>query len=189
MDDYSDEKVNLDELYDRRREIEIIKIKTYNKILARIHKKIKIISQRNCETKLFYLVPEFDFAVPAYNVNTCISYLIQKLQDNGFNISYTHPNLLFISWGHYIPAYKRDEIKKQTGLLIDGFGNIIPKNKDDTLKLKDDISPNDTLLNLSRKTSDKGDDKTKKIYNDINNYKPSGIYNLDLLNKIKDKTT
>ena len=37
-----------------------------------------------------------------------------KLKENGFNIRYTHPNLLFISWKHWIPQYVRTEIKKKT---------------------------------------------------------------------------
>ena len=46
--------------------------------------------------------------------------------------------LLFISWKHYIPAYRRLEYKKRTGVSIDGLGNILPekpKTKDD-LKIK-----------------------------------------------------
>jgi len=186
MDDLPVQNINLDELYHRKRELEMNKIKSYNKILNRIHNKIKMISRQACETKLFYLVPEFDFAVPAYNVSTCISYVIQKLQENGFNVKYTHPNLLFISWGHYIPAYKRDEIKKQTGVNIDGFGNVIPK------KSTDPFSNNKTQLTdnvSSSHTTNEPINKSKRDYNDIKNYKPIGIYNSDLINKIRDKTS
>ena len=47
---------------------------------------------------------------------------MDKLTTNGFVIKYTHPNLLFISWKHWIPSYVRTEFKKKTGKNIDGFG-------------------------------------------------------------------
>ena len=55
-------------------------------------------------------------------------YVINKLTENGFQVKYTHPNLLWISWQHYIPHYERANIKKQYGVSIDGFGNVIKKS-------------------------------------------------------------
>ena len=60
----------------------------------------------------------------------CTSYIIEKLIDNGFMIKYTHPNLLFISWRHYIPHYERAKIKKNTGVSVDGWGNVVVNKKD-----------------------------------------------------------
>lgn len=188
------EKISLDELYDRKREVEINRMNIYRKILNRVHTKIKMVSRQNCETQLFYVVPEFIFGVPKYNVNTCISFIVEKLEDNGFLVKYTHPNLLFVSWGHYIPGYKREQIKKETGVNVDGFGNII-KKKDDKEKNNNQITidPNDPksmMMSLSNKNENNknGGDQKKKEYKDINNYKPAGIYNIDLLERIKDKT-
>ena len=45
--------------------------------------------------------------VPRYNQSLCVAYIIDKLQENGFNIRYTHPNMLFISWRHWVPTYVR----------------------------------------------------------------------------------
>ena len=75
----------------------------------------------------YFLLPEFVLGIPRYDIDACNSYIIEKLKKNGFNIKYTHPNLLFISWNHYIPKYERMEYKKKTGHTIDGFGNIIKK--------------------------------------------------------------
>ena len=36
---------------------------------------------------------------------------LEKLRENGFCVKYTHPNLLFISWNHYINKKKRSIIK------------------------------------------------------------------------------
>ena len=69
--------------------------------------------------------------VPKYDVATCISYVIGKVQDNSFNVRYTHPNLLLISWQHWVPAYVRTEIQKKTGMTIDGYGNIVNNETSD----------------------------------------------------------
>ena len=183
-DDHFNEKISLDELYDRKREVEQNKMKIYKTILNRVHTKIKMTArQRHDDQYLFYVVPEFILGVPRYDVATCISYIVTKLEDNGFVTKYTHPNLLFISWKHYIPSYKRAQIKKETGMSIDGFGNkITDKSKKDEPK---DV--NSLLLDV-KKDQNKGikkKDETK--YKDISQYKPSGIYNQDILNKLKNK--
>ena len=88
--------------------------------------------------------------IPAYNQSTCIAYIIDKLQENGFNVRYTHPNMLFISWSHWVPNYVREEIKKKTGVIVDGFGNIV-KNKEKTdcssyMRTRSELSSNITAL-------------------------------------------
>lgn len=181
-DDY-DEKLSLDELYDRKREIEINRMTIYKKILQRVHTKIKTAArQKDNQGFTFFVVPEIIFGIPKYNVDTCISYLIQKLEDNGFNTKYTHPNLIYIYWGHYIPSYKRAQIKKETGQTIDGFGNVVH----DKTKKKDDSNDINSMF-LKKPSQPAEDKKDKKTFKDINTYKPQGIYNLDLFNKIKDK--
>lgn len=186
-DDYDNnfnEKISLDELYDRKREIEINRMNIYRKILGRIHNKIKLVARQKCETHFFYVVPEFIFGIPKYNVNTCISYIIEKLEDNGLQIKYTHPNLLFVSWGHYIPFYKREQIKKETGVSIDGFGNIVKKKDDDKSNLTLPEPGGKNSISINKKSNNKNDE-----FKDVNKYKPSGIYNMDLLQKIKDKSS
>ena len=49
------EKISLDELYDRKREIEINRMNIYRKILRRIHNKIKTVSRQNCDTFFFFI--------------------------------------------------------------------------------------------------------------------------------------
>lgn len=178
------EKINLDDLYERKHEIELNRLNIYNKILGRVHSKIKLASrQKNNTDFTFFIIPEFIFGIPKYNVDTCISYIIDKLQENGFLVKYTHPNLLYIYWGHYIPSYRRTQIKKETGQLIDGFGNIIAnKNK----AQEEDI--NNMLIKKNNKEINENKSILKnKNYKDISSYKPQGIYNIDLISKIKDK--
>ena len=180
------EKLDLDELYKRDKITNEHKIKTYQKILNRIHNKIKHTSrQRNNNKFCIYLLPEFLLGVPRYNINDCTMYVIEKLTENGFEIIYTHPNLLWISWQHYIPNYERANIKKQYGVSIDGFGNIIKKSdkkKDTNSLLLKDNKP--ALKSILKKDKDKD-------FKKISTYKPTGnlIYNTKLLETIEDKVT
>ena len=176
------EKINLDDLYTQKQYTFENRTKVYDKILARVHKKIKT-AARNKNNNCFctYVVPEFILGLPRYNVEICTSYILDKLIANGFKVKYTHPNLIFISWQHYIPYYERQEYKKKTGIAIDGFGNMIKDKKN-----KNNGNPNNLLLK-----DEKNAKNTKKInnnYKDISNYKPSGklIYDNDIIMSIKN---
>ena len=189
IDDFS-EKVNIDELYEKKRKQDLNKLELFNKILNRIHVKIKTVSRQKVdEQACWFLVPETIIGVPKYDQAGCIAYLISKLQTNGFNIRYIHPNLLFISWNHWIPSYVRTEIKKKTGINLNEYGQKIEENNDNEIKSisNESLNPNDYMLNGGREQKDvKG---PKKEYTPIKSYKPSGnlIYDDDVLNKIEDR--
>ena len=180
------EKLNLDELYRERKMRQDNKLKIYNRILKRVHDKIKYVSrQRNSLCFCSYVVPEFLLGVPKYDSSACIAYVIEKLMENGFRVKYTHPNLLMVSWNHYIPPQQRKEYKKNTGITIDGFGNV-KKRKDNNA---DSSDPNSFLTNSKEKkvTFKKKDNQ----YKDVNSYKPQNsiIYNNDLLKNIDNSIT
>ena len=183
MDEPFNEKLNLDELYERTRETSQTKIKTYQKILARIHTRIKAISrQRNNNKFCMFVIPEFILGIPRYDIAECTNYVIEKLTENGFQIKYTYPNLLFISWQHYIPKYQRSEIKKKTGVAIDGFGNVVSKKNKNN---RDDSNPNSLLL-MDKNVKMKDGKKKPSNFKSTSSYKPTGnlIYNTNLLEKI-----
>ena len=119
--------------------------------------------------------------VPRFDQTACIAYIIDKLEENGFKIRYTHPNLLFISWNHWVPSYVRTEIKKKAGISIDGYGNIIKEDQQKSqTENKSGIIP---FSKLNNKPKNKNDD-----VKEINSYKPTGnlIYNKDILNSLKN---
>ena len=183
MDEPFNEKLNLDDLYERTRETSQTKIKTYQKILARIHTRIKAVSrQRNNNKFCMFVIPEFILGIPRYDIAECTNYVIEKLIDNGFQIKYTYPNLLFISWQHYIPKYQRSEIKKKTGVAIDGFGNVVSKKNKNN---RDDSNPNSLLL-MDKNVKMKDGKKKPSNFKSTSSYKPTGnlIYNTNLLEKI-----
>lgn len=186
-------KLNLDDLYERKKQLDLNTLNVFNKVLKRIHDKIKLTARQiNNIQYCWFLVPEMILGVPRYDNGACIAYLIDKLRDNNFMIRYTHPNLLFISWKHWVPGYVRDEIRKKTGINIDGMGN--EKKKNDNLISKNNAEPSDpNLLMFGNKSKSKmvSINTKKKDFRDIETYKPSGnlIYNKSLLEKIKNKTT
>ena len=176
------EKINLDDLYKNKKYTHDHKLKVYDRLLERIHKKIKTTARlRNSECFCFYIIPEFILGLPRYNIASCTNYIIDKLSENGFKIKYTIPNMLFISWNHYIPYYERQEYKKKTGINIDGFGNVVIKND------KNKKAP----LNINELLSKKKNEKQikKKInYKEISSYKPSGkfIYDTEMIKTIEN---
>ena len=194
-DDFS-EKLNIDDLYEKKRQQDLNKLELFNKILNRIHVKIKTVSrQKTDEQFCWFLVPETIIGVPRYDQGACIAYLVDKLQQNGFNVRYIHPNTLFISWNHFVPSYVRTEIKKKTGVIINEFGKRIDEQgQEQELKSITNTytNPDDFMLNHdSGKESSQKAKPSKKEYTPIKSYKPSGnlIYDDDMLNKIGDKFT
>lgn len=175
-EDY-DTKINIDDLYENQRQNEQTKEKIYQMILLRIHKKIKSTSRiMKTQKYIFYTIPEIMIGIPKYNVMRCIEYVVKHLIENGFIVKYTHPNLLFVSWEHYIPQYQRELIKERTGQNVDEYGNIIPdkkKKQEETM-----FNPKSILKNK--------ENKNVKFKN-VETFKPTGIYNRDLIENITKK--
>ena len=188
IEDFS-EKLNIDELYEKKRQYDLGKLELFNKILNRIHVRIKNTSRQKIDEQFcWFVVPEIIIGVPKYDQPACIAYLIDKLKNNGFNVRYIHPNTLFISWLHWVPSYVREELKKKTVLTINEYGQKIVETDEDNNKLTfEPKNPNDFIINM--KNTEQKIKQPKKEYTPIKTYKPSGnlIYGDDLLNKIEDK--
>jgi hypothetical protein len=184
------EKLNIDELYEKKRQHDLNQLNLFNKILNRIHVRIKTISkQRMNEQFCWYVVPEIIIGVPKYDQAACIAYVIDKLQQNGFNVRYIHPNTLFISWNHWVPSYVRSELKKKTGIVVNEYGAKIDEDAEDNKQLLNHSSnPNDYMFN-SKQQNQETKQKPKREYLSVKTYKPTGnlIYDDDLLNKLEDK--
>ena len=171
------EKINLDDLYEKKRNYDLNKLVLFNKILNRIHVRIRATSnQKVNDTSCWYVVPEVIIGVPKYDQAGCIAYIMNALQDNGFNVRYFHPNTLFICWDHWVPSYVRHEIKKKTGIVINEYGEKIEEEEKDVI---DDEEPKHSIQQI----------KNSKKYTPINSYKPSGklVDSEDVLHKIENK--
>ena len=78
------------------------KVAIYNKILKKVHTKIKFNSKAGI-SQAIYIIPKFVMGLPTYNQINCAIYCVNKLKFNGFIVIYTYPNMMFISWEH-IPS-------------------------------------------------------------------------------------
>jgi hypothetical protein len=192
LGDETDENssINLDDLYERKKQYDLNTLSIYNKLLNRIHNRIKTVSRQQInEQYCWYIIPEIILGIPKFDHGACTAYLIDKLQTNGFTVRYTHPNLLLISWKDFIPSYVRDEIKKKTGIIVDSKGNKIEKG-DDSNKNKTQVSddPNELMFHRGNKLAI--ENKGNKEYKSIDSYKPTGnlIYNESLLKRIEEKS-
>lgn len=175
------ENVNIDELYEKQQQRDLRQVSIFNKILNRIHKRIKITGRNKLTEKhIWFTIPEYIFGEPVYNKADCIAYIVAKLEANKFHIRYIHPNTLFVSWSNWIPSYVRSEYKKKTGVIVDELGQVVNK------PLENEINndPNSTILNSGTK-----EEKPKKIYNSTDNYVPTGklVYNPDIFDRIEKK--
>ena len=182
------EKLNIDELYEKKRQQDLSKMDLFNKILNRIHVKIKTISkQRIDEQFCWFLVPETIIGVPRYDQAACIAYLIDKLKSNGFNVRYIHPNMLFISWMHFIPSYVRNEFKKKTGISVDENGKKV-EEENSGMNIANGQPELPDYMNVKPQDATQKGKPLKKEYTPIKSYKPSGnlVYDDVLLNKIED---
>jgi len=191
-------KLNMDELYSKKQQQDLNVLANYNKILVRIHNKIKYVSKQLINDQCcWYLVPEMMIGIPKYDHKDCTAFVIEKLRINGFIVRYTHPNLLFISWRHWVPTYVRNEIKKKTGQAVDEYGNLIINNNDsnnsnnnnnnnNNNNSNDSTNINNLMFNNKNKASSSSNKEKANDYKDIKTYKPSGslIYSNNLLKKL-----
>ena len=187
VDDFS-EKLNIDDLYEKKRQQDLNKLALFNKLLNRVHVRIRTISRQKIDEQFcWFLVPETILGVPKYDQGACIAYLMDKLKTSGFNVRYIHPNLLFISWNHWVPSYVRTEIKKKTGIKVNEYGVRVEEDGDENDVNPVGNEPHDYLVRPP--DAPRGGKPPKKEYTPIKSYKPSGnlVYDDDLLNKIEDK--
>jgi hypothetical protein len=123
-------QVNIDDLYEKKHNQSLRQLAIFNTILQRVNKQIKQTARGSSTLNyVWFIVPEYLFGQPLYKQAECISYIVHKLETNGFKTRYVHPNALYVSWSHWVPYYVRDEYKRKTGKSIDEYGNVIEKRE------------------------------------------------------------
>ena len=115
------------------------KLEIYNRVLKKIHTKIKFNSKRRI-SQAIYIIPKFVLGLPTYNQINCAIYCVNKLKFNGFIVIYTYPNMIFISWEHVPSIISNPNIApiayeitsnpdKDYSTLIYKLSNIYPDNQ------------------------------------------------------------
>lgn len=183
-DDDNVGKIDIDQLYEKQQRRDMKQLSIFNKILNRIHKRIKVTGRsKTKEQYIWFTIPEYIFGEPCYDKAECIAYVIAKLEANKFHIRYVHPNTLYVSWSNWVPSYVRNEYKKKTGVAVDELGRIVSRPTD--VLEEDSNDPNSKIFN----TGQAQQEKTKKVYSSTEEYKPTGklVYNPDFFEKIEKK--
>lgn len=168
-DKESTQQIDINDLYEKEKRRNLKLISCFNKLLNRIHTRIRLTSKTKlADRHIFYVVPEIMFGEPCYDKAHCIAYLTTQLQKNQFHTRYIHPNTMFISWQHFIPTFIRDEIRNKTGVIIDSQGQV----QNAAVKEPETTQEEPTQ---------------KKKYKSIDKYKPTGqlVYNSELFDKIE----
>lgn len=181
-------KVNIDDLYEKKKKQDMKQLSIFNKVLNRINRRITTMGRsRSRDNYIWYLVPEYIIGETLYNKNDCIAYLVTKLTDNGFAVKYIHPNMMLISWENWIPHYVRQELKKKTGVLLDEHGNLVKRGEKDSDDMELDMLGGEPVSQAQeRPTTAPG-----KQFRQISDYKPTGnlVYNKDYFEKIEKKVS
>ena len=102
--------LQLKDLYARRQNRDLSKLRAYEQILQQIMNRIKAHSDLPTHpTSLLYTVPQFVLGLPMLDLKDCILFLVHQLRSSGLEIRYTYPNLLYISWRSYEHEYMKRE--------------------------------------------------------------------------------
>lgn len=184
-DDDNVQKVNIDELYEKKQRRDQRQISVFNKILNRINKRITTTSRMKHDDKyIWFNVPSFIFGEPLYDQTDCIAYVVVKLAENGFFVKYINPGTLFISWENWVPSYARQEIRKKTGFIVDEKGNLI-----DRVEKKEDET-NTIGIPSNDPRDEPPATREQKKYTPIEKYKPTGnlIYG-DALERLEKRVS
>ena len=83
-------------LFDKRFRRDQARLRAYN------HTTSQLTGNANYIT---YTVPPFIFGLPKLDLEDCIVYLVYMLRQSSYEVKYTYPNLLFISWKHHERNY------------------------------------------------------------------------------------
>ena len=99
-------QLNPKDLFERRMKRDQARLRAYNQLLNTIHQRIYTTSQMSGNANFItYTVPPFIFGLPKLDLQDCIVYLVYMLRQSGYEVRFTYPNLLYISWRHHEKSY------------------------------------------------------------------------------------
>ena len=106
MDANSPPVLRVSELYKRRQAKDAARLRAYNQILDTVHHRIRVQGNMpNSPCSLLYTIPPFVLGLPKIDLEDCVVYLVFQLRQSGFEVRYSYPNLLAISWMHHERSY------------------------------------------------------------------------------------
>lgn len=70
----------------------------YEEVFQKVVSKIKYENTKSDTCYCLYKLPVWLFGVPLYNLGACAEYIINRLREHSFQVSFTPPNYLNIYW-------------------------------------------------------------------------------------------
>ena len=98
-------QLNPSDLYDKRRTKDASRLRVYNTILEQIYTRIRSSSRQGGDPWIIFTVPPFIIGLPRIDLEDCIVYIVYLLRQQSYEVRYTYPNLLYISWKHHEKDY------------------------------------------------------------------------------------
>jgi len=106
--------LRVSELYKRRQAKDAARLRSYNQVLDTVHHRIRVQGNMpNSPCSLLYTIPPFVLGLPKIDLEDCVVYLVYQLRQSGFEVRYSYPNLLAISWMHH----ERNYITEQSPIM------------------------------------------------------------------------
>jgi len=93
------------DLFEKRKQRDGAKLRSYNKILEQIYTRVRTSSREGADPWIVYTIPPFIIGLPKLDLEDCVVYLVYMLRQQAYEVRYTYPNLLYISWKHHERDY------------------------------------------------------------------------------------
>lgn len=184
--------LNINKLRSEVEDREKKKIKIFENILEMCYQKILNANKQYNDYSCTFVVPNFVFGLPLYDIGDCIKFIMDKLVEKGFEIYFALPSTIHISWkpegymkkmntnyntNNTIEYYNTLKSNNQLMIKYDGSNNLNNNTKNKKY----------TTENTNNMNSTKNNNDIK--YRPINEYKTSmdTIYNLDDLDIFQNK--
>ena len=145
------------------------KHKIFDKILELCYNRILNSNQKNDDYSCTYIVPNVVFGLPLYDVNDCVTFIINKLIDKGFDVVYAFPTTIHISWKPKNDKYDKydNSQSRNNNYQLTSFNKNIQKN---------DTSNKHNINNFKLQLQDKGQSQDKGHLQDKNNIQTNTKY-------------
>ena len=106
MSDKQPPKLQPQHLFEKREKRDKSRLRAYNQLLEQIQHRIFTTSQLpGNPSYMIYSIPPFILGLPSMDSQDCTVYIVFQLRSNGFEVRFTYPNLLHISWASYEKEY------------------------------------------------------------------------------------
>lgn len=102
-------------------------------VLKQCEKQVRNVADTD-GVKFLFLVPEFVWGMPLYNVTECTTYVKAELEKAGFNVTFYFPRVLLVSWDVADLEHRNSKLLAIEGATPDQ--QLFDKPKKDILKKK-----------------------------------------------------